>query len=104
VKPSSRKEAEMHRNRDRDDQLEWRRWYKKAAWQRLRWEVIKDALFTCQMAGCSRIYADTSKLVADHKTPHHGDAALFWDKNNLQCLCKPCHDKLKQREERGRRW
>lgn len=104
VKPSSRKEAEAQRHRDRDEQQEWRRWYKTADWQRLRWSVLVDHLFTCQMAGCGQIYADTSKLVADHKTPHHGDKALFWDKNNLQCLCKPCHDKLKQREERGRRW
>lgn len=41
------------------------------------------------------------ELVADHKTPHRGDVALFWDEQNLQCLCKPCHDRDKQRAERG---
>jgi hypothetical protein len=30
---------------------------------------------------------------------------LFWDEQNLQCLCKPCHDRLKQKEERAQaRW
>jgi 5-methylcytosine-specific restriction endonuclease McrA len=92
----------VQRHRTRDEQQEWRRWYKTADWQRLRWQVLKDAMFTCQMAGCGRIYGDTSQLVADHKIQHHGKKAAFWDKANLQCLCKPCHDKLKQREEKAK--
>lgn len=55
-------------------------------------------MFTCRM--CDRIEANTSKLVADHKAPHRGDERLFWDADNLQCLCKSCHDSLKQSEER----
>ena len=31
--------------------------------------------------------------VVDHIQPHRGDPALFWDRDNLQTLCKPCHDK-----------
>ena len=31
--------------------------------------------------------------VVDHITPHRGDQTLFWDKNNWQALCKPCHDR-----------
>lgn len=104
AKPATRIEAEAERHRERDDRQEHRRWYKTAKWQRLRMEVLTEALFTCQMPGCGRIYCDTSKLVADHKVQHHGDQVVFWDKSNLQCLCKPCHDKIKQREERGRRW
>nr|WP_243256973.1 HNH endonuclease signature motif containing protein [Rhizobium skierniewicense] len=53
------------------------------------------------MVGCGRIDGNTSRLVADHKIPHRGDEALFWDESNLQCLCKPCHDGLKQRQERN---
>lgn len=30
--------------------------------------------------------------VVDHKTPHRGDARLFWDQTNWQALCKACHD------------
>jgi 5-methylcytosine-specific restriction endonuclease McrA len=62
--------------------------------------LVRD-LFTCQMAGCGRIEPDTSKLVADHKVAHRGDERLFWDEQNLQCLCKDCHDRLKQSEERS---
>jgi len=75
-------------------------WYRTARWQRLRWSALVAALFTC--ARCGRIEADTSQLVADHRVPHRGEAALFWDPENLQCLCKPCHDGAKQREERSR--
>ncbi len=96
----SREEAEAQRFRDRDRNVGWRKWYKTARWQKLRMVVLVRDLFTCQMSGCGRIEADTSQLVADHKIPHHGDDLLFWDENNLQCLCKPCHDKLKQKEER----
>ncbi|WP_262568948.1 HNH endonuclease [Agrobacterium tumefaciens] len=57
------------------------------------------------MAGCGRIEGDASKLICDHITPHKGDRDLFFDAQNLQTLCKPCHDTVKQREERSRgRW
>lgn len=84
-------------DRDRQD---WRRWYKTARWQALRWEVLRRDLFTCQWPGCGRVEADTSQLVADHRRAHRGDEKLFWDRANLQTLCKPCHDSRKQRQER----
>lgn len=71
--------------------------YGTARWQRLRWSVLEAELFTCRMCGGS--HNDTSKLVADHIRPHRGDLDLFWDRSNLQCLCKGCHDSVKQREE-----
>lgn len=37
--------------------------------------------------------------VVDHIIPHQGDVALFSSPDNLQSLCKPCHDGRKQREE-----
>lgn len=81
----------------------WRRWYKTARWQALRLKIFVRDRFTCQMAGCARIEGDTSKLVCDHKTPHRGDERLFWDEANLQTLCKPCHDSLKQAAEQATR-
>lgn len=81
------------------DERHWRRWYKTARWQALRWQILVRDLFTCQWPGCGRIEGDTSQLVADHRTPHRGDKSLFWDAGNLWCLCKPCHDGAKQREE-----
>jgi 5-methylcytosine-specific restriction protein A len=79
------------------DQRPWRRWYKTARWQSLRWEVLTRDLFTCQR--CGKLAGDTSKLVADHRKPHRGLVALFWDITNLWTLCAPCHSSAKQREE-----
>lgn len=39
--------------------------------------------------------------VADHVTPHRGDAELFWS-GELQSLCGDCHSQAKQQiENRG---
>ena len=89
------------RDQTRDATQHWRAWYKTKAWQRLRWLVLKRDLFTCQWPGCGRVEADTSQLVADHRRPHRGDAALFWDPGNLWCLCRTCHDGPKQAMERA---
>lgn len=84
------------RTRDRVDV--WRRWYKTAEWRALRWSVLVDGLFTC--ARCELV-GQSAGLVADHVIPHRGDRAMFFDRTNLQCLCKACHDGAKQREERA---
>lgn len=89
---------EQARSRFRDDTQAWRRWYKLARWQKLRWSILVRDHFTCKM--CERIEGNTSQLVGDHIKPHRGDEAMFWDANNIQCLCKSCHDRLKQAEER----
>lgn len=86
--------AELDRRRD---QRPWRKWYKTARWKALRMLVLTRDLFTCRM--CGRLEGDTSKLVADHRIPHRGDEALFWDEGNLQTLCSRCHSGAKQREE-----
>lgn len=77
----------------------WRRWYKTARWQRLREDVLIRDLFTCQK--CGTVETDTSQLVGDHIVAHRGNAELFWLSSNVQCLCKTCHDRIKQAEERA---
>lgn len=75
----------------------WRHLYKTAAWQRLRRvQLAQDPL--CLY--CSEMGRVTAATVCDHIEPHKGDEELFFDHNNLQSLCKPCHDSVKQREER----
>ena len=91
--------AEQSQTRDR--RHEWRAWYKTKRWRQLRWSVLMRDLFTCRR--CGVIEANTSQLVADHIRPHRGDAALFWDEGQIQCLCKACHDGAKQREEAAER-
>lgn len=75
--------------------------YGTARWQRLRWSVLVRDLFTCAI--CRVCHSDTSRLVADHITPHRGDEALFWEAGNLQCLCATCHNTAKQRAEAATR-
>jgi 5-methylcytosine-specific restriction protein A len=105
-------------SRERDARLDWRAWGKTARWQRLRWSVLIRDDFTCQRCGHEHRLAALARalkaigrpdlikgkapdLVADHTLAHKGDEALFWDEGNLQCLCKPCHDRDKQRDERA---
>lgn len=91
---------------ERDTYVEARGWYKLARWKAepprvpgLRWRVLVRDLFTCQM--CGKLEVDTSLLVGDHKVPHRGDPDLFWSEANVWCLCKTCHDSVKQRQERA---
>ncbi len=74
----------------------WRKWYNTARWKLLRLRVFLRDVYRCKMCG-----EPTVEPVADHITPHHGIAALFWDENNIQTLCTTCHDIHKQRLERG---
>ena len=77
----------------------WRSWYGTARWKRLRMAVLMRDRFTCRM--CGAVEGDLSKLVADHVIPHRGRERMFWDEDNLQCLCRVCHDSAKQREEQA---
>jgi len=72
---------------------------KTARWQRLRWNVLVRDQFTCQWPGCGVTLSDTSLLVADHIVPVRVEPTRKWDEDNLQCLCKPCHDGPKQAME-----
>jgi 5-methylcytosine-specific restriction endonuclease McrA len=92
---------EKARNHYRDSTQFWRPWYKTSRWQRLRWSVLVRDLFTCQ--ACKRIVASKGEAIADHVRPHRGNEERFWDMANLQCLCKACHDSIKQAEDRGGR-
>lgn len=84
---------------DRTASAPWRKWYKTERWRRLRWSILVRDLFTCRT--CGRLEGKTSQLVCDHIKPHRGIEALFWDEANLQCLCKPCHDAIKQAQEQS---
>ena len=52
-------------------------------------------------AYCERQGKVTAATLVDHVVPHKGDMTLFWDRDNWQSLCKPCHDSVKAREERS---
>ena len=43
----------------------------------------------------------TSATVVDHIKPHKGDQKLFWDADNWQSLCAPCHNSKTASEDGG---
>jgi len=77
-----------------------------AAWQHLydtkTWKVLRaECLYVtpwCVLCAQRDIY--TPATVVDHIKPHKGDEALFFNFDNLQSLCKACHDRHKQRAEK----
>ena len=70
--------------------------YGRAQWQRLRKHqlAIEPLCRFCQQLGKVK-----PATVVDHVVPHRGDVNAFF-LGALQSLCKPCHDRLKQHEER----
>lgn len=75
---------------------EYRKLYKRARWLKLRKRLLSEQPL------CSFCYSKgfvVPATIADHITPHKGNETLFWDYNNLQPLCKTCHDSDKQRME-----
>ena len=65
-----------------------RRWYRTARWKRLRAELFAEnpLCATCAAQQRTEVWTDL-----DHIRPHRGDPRLFWDRANLQGLCKSCH-------------
>lgn len=67
-------------------------------WQSARESYLQDHPL------CVECLADEVVTVAtevDHITPHRGDQTLFWDRNNWQALCKPCHSRKTVRTDGG---
>lgn len=63
-----------------------------------RWRRYRG-WFLAQHPVCARCGGIAT--VVDHIVPHKGDAALFWDSNNHQPLCKRCHDRKTVCEDGG---
>jgi len=68
-------------------------------WQKAREDFLSHPdNVMCVM--CAKRGHVTVATVVDHIIPHKGDMKLFWSRSNWQPLCKPCHDRDKQSEER----
>jgi len=67
-------------------------------WQRYRLSYLKANPL------CVKCIEQTKAIAAevvDHIIPHKGDHDLFWDKNNHQPLCTPCHNYKTATEDGG---
>ena len=84
----------------RSQVLGGRQWYRTDRWQRLRRRVLSEQPF-CAM----REQRERCRLVAtevDHIKPHRGDRRLFFDRANLQPMCRSCHAQKTAREVLGK--
>lgn len=63
----------------------------------VKWEKVRR-LFLRDHPQCA---CGAPATTVDHRIPHRGNHALFWDRTNWQALCTHCHSSGKQREERG---
>jgi 5-methylcytosine-specific restriction endonuclease McrA len=81
----------------------WRAWYSTARWQALRLKVFVRDNYTCQRTGalCAGTHPAPDSPTANHKVPHRGNPALFWDEDNIETVTKEVHDTLIQREEQA---
>ena len=73
------------------------RLYDNMRWRKVRQMVLNDEPL-CRM--CLSINRTSPATVADHIKPHKNDINLFYDRDNLQSLCAPCHDSAKKMQER----
>jgi len=98
--PQGQREQDQQRARSNA----WRAWYNTPEWRRLRIEVFVRDAYTCQATGVllTGKHPEPNSPVADHKVPHRGDRALFFDPANVWTLSKAYHDREKQRAEQPR--
>lgn len=63
-------------------------------WRKARAEWLREHRL-CTHCEDEGIFTDCSSGggVVDHRIPHRGDKALFWDRGNWQTLCKTHHDR-----------
>lgn len=93
-----RLERQRESDADRRNAHPWRSWYGLKRWKLRRFDQLSEHPF-CSM--CEAEGTVELATVVDHKVPHRGEPALFWD-GELDSLCKRHHDGAKQRAERQR--
>ncbi len=68
------------------------------AWARARARFLREHPLCVMCAPGTAPHAATE---VDHRIPHRGDQALFWDEGNWQGGCKPAHSAKTARENGG---
>lgn len=64
-------------------------WYWAASWRARRDAQLARSPLCELCQQCGLVVAAT---VANHRIPHKGDWSLFADDDNLQSVCRTCHD------------
>ena len=63
--------------------------YNSTAWRKLRAYHLKQFAL-CEL--CLQMGHVTPATVVHHIVAHKGDESKFFDRSNLQSVCKTCHD------------
>ena len=72
-------------------------WYKLSIWHRGLRPAQLAAQPLCELCGNYGFVKEAT--VVHHKVPHRGDWDLFNNSDNLQSLCKSCHDSAGQADD-----
>lgn len=91
--PAHRKELSREYNKSNRP---YQKFYNTTRWQRLRKRFLLEHPLCVE---CERLGRITPATVVDHIKPHEGNPEMFWDEDNVQSLCKPCHDSKTARED-----
>ncbi len=96
----SRPEQKREHDRLRRQKQPWRAWYGLARWRDLRAaQLLRQPL--CEVCLAKEPVKLKAADVVHHADPHQGVWEKFFDPENLQSVCKPCHDGEIQRGERA---
>lgn len=101
VSATQRCECQINRERERKARHDANRPTASQRGYGTKWRAAR-ATFLEQNPTCLRCGAPAT--IVDHIIPHRGDLTkrgLFWNRRNWQPLCKPCHDRAKQSEEKS---
>ncbi len=95
-------DVEKARDRVRRETQERLGNYELKRWELLRQEILSRNGLRCQQTECSAPPRQQHRIAQSltKSAPHRGDADLFWDPKNLQCVGKAYHDSEKQKQER----
>jgi 5-methylcytosine-specific restriction protein A len=90
-------------DRQRYDRNPLRALYGTRRWADLKLFVFVRDGYVCQRTGvlCIGKHPDDNSPVANHKIPHRGNLALFWDPDNVETVTKAVHDSIIQAEEQA---
>ena len=86
-----------HKKRPRDNRRNANRRGYGSKWRKARLGQLRRYPLCAE---CLREGRTTVATVVDHIKPHKGNMKLFWDKDNWQSLCTPCHN-VKTAKETG---
>jgi 5-methylcytosine-specific restriction protein A len=103
TEPKAKQEHERVRHRHSEPtpaKREAARLYASVRWQEMRLAQLRLEPLCRRCASYNRVVAAT---VVDHVERHGLDLNLFYDRTNLQSLCKPCHDLKTNTEDRRAR-